>query len=421
MDRFLRLFSPTRKAVAANTISQLVGRAVGALTTFVITLVIARQLGAAGYGDFVKITTYIAFFFLLADFGINAIFLQHATTARAWSSLVVLRACLGVLLAVCSVAVLLLFPMGSTQGYTALVRVGILLYSPAILFQALITTSNAMFQKSLRYDLSAWAVVVGSVISLAAIWVLFFLSQNATVLSAITILLVGAAATAASSLFFARRLQPSSLFPLSKRDMIGLFVSSIPLGLTLLFNLVYFHADSVILTLTRPTNEVGIYGLAYKVFELVLVFPTFFMNAVYPLFLKASAPSKKFTSVFLQSFLFLFGVSVCATIVLWFFAPLVSFIKSDFVASIGALRVLALGLPFFFLSSVTMWGLIALKKQRILALVYGISMVVNIVGNIVFVPTYGYMGAAWITVASEGLVLVMSGYILLQSASTVKK
>jgi len=63
-----------KKIIAVNTITQLVGRAISAVTTLLVTLLIARELGAGGYGDFVKITTYAAFFYLAVDFGINAIF-----------------------------------------------------------------------------------------------------------------------------------------------------------------------------------------------------------------------------------------------------------------------------------------------------------------------------------------------------------
>src|SRR5207244_1517417 len=102
-----------------------------------------------------------------------------------------------------------------------------------------------------------------------------------------------------------------------------LLLPSLPLGITLLFNLVYFRADSIILTLTRPTAEVGIYGLAYKVFEIVLVFPTFFMNAVYPLLLEKqnfqfSIFNFQSKTVLRKSFLILFATSFIAAVTLWF-------------------------------------------------------------------------------------------------------
>jgi O-antigen/teichoic acid export membrane protein len=56
-----------------------------------------------------------------------------------------------------------------------------------------------------------------------------------------------------------------------------------------------------------------------------------------------------------------------------------------------------------------MWVLIAEKKQKLLLGIYGISMIINICLNYFFIPVYGYMAAAWITVGSEALVLSMSG------------
>ena len=56
-----------------------------------------------------------------------------------------------------------------------------------------------------------------------------------------------------------------------------------------------------------------------------------------------------------------------------------------------------------------MWILIAARKQHALVYIYGGSMVFNIALNMVFIPQYGYMAAAWITVASEALVLLVSG------------
>src|SRR5260221_13120858 len=67
----------TRTVVFFNTLSQLIGRATSAITTFIISLILARNLGTQGFGDFSKVTTYIAFFYLLTDLGLNAAFLKH--------------------------------------------------------------------------------------------------------------------------------------------------------------------------------------------------------------------------------------------------------------------------------------------------------------------------------------------------------
>lgn len=409
-----------KKIIAVNTASQLVGKAIGAGTSFVVAFLLARRLGAEGFGDFTKITTFVAPFFLLADFGLNAIFLQKKDDAPWWPRLLGLRVAGSVVLMFLALAVLAFVPQGTNQGYTALVRFGIVLFSPAILFQALITTANALFQKHLRYVHAMVAIAVGSAVTL-----LLVAPLSIGVLSATIAVLIGTAATAIVSFVFAGRYAPLSA-SVARPSIAGLLVPSVPLGATLLFNLVYFRADNYIITLTRPTTEVGIYGLAYKVFEVALVLPTFFMNAVYPLMLqeisdKKEAISKRFMAIFKRSLFFLLLISFLLSLLTFVAAPFLAFIKQDFAASAPALRVLSLGLPFFFLTSLTMWTLIALKKQWLLAIIYGISMIINISVNIWLIPIYGYMAAAWITVGSEAVVLALSSVLIFRYVRLVHK
>jgi len=188
----------------------------------------------------------------------------------------------------------------------------------------------------------------------------------------------------------------------------------LPLGVTLIFNVIYFHADSFILAVTRPTTEVGIYGLAYKFFEFTLVVPTFFMNAVLPILVDADAKRDQalFRRQSIKSALFLSGVSVCMMASGYIFAPFVSLIRQDFGASVLPLRILLLSLPVFYLTNVTMWIMVVKKMQKMLLSIYGTMMCINIVTNIILIPVYGYVAAAWVTVVSELLIFCASLVVL---------
>ena len=400
-----------RYVIVANTFSQLVGKIIGAGTTFFISILLAKQFGVSGYGDFVKITTYIAFFFLIADFGLNAVYLQKQKDPFAFPTLLGSRIIGGFFLVFISLAVLVFLPHGQSQGYTDVVRLGIILFSPTILFQGLITTANAVFQKHLRYNIATLSLTLGSAASLGLLLLLLRLSGNAAIIGSFA-LLGGSIITATASLFGIKRLGEPLGISFSLTHMSSLFLRAFPLGLTLLFTLVYGHIDSIILTLTRATDEVGIYGLAYKVFELILVFPTFFMNAVYPIMLQATGD--RLRVLLKKSFFFLLLVSCLLTLVTWFFAPLLTYIQEGFAASIAPLRVLSLSLPLFFVSSLTMWALVAFKKQMLLVVVYGGAMILNVSLNVWLIPQWGYMAAAWITLLSEGLVLGACGFFLLR-------
>lgn len=423
-----RIHSSTKAAVAWNTTSQLVGKVINTGTTVIISILLARKFGAQGYGDFIKITTYVAFFFLISDFGINAVYLKKSTSQEessdGWPSLLGLRIGSSFFLVFVALSVLALVPNGATQGYTNFVRLGIILFSPVIIFQALVVSANAAFQKYMRYDLATLSVAAGSLVTLGTLWVAAtYANSSFGILLGTLAILGGTMVTAAVSMVLAKRVHGKLSVSFDIGSMKRILLPAIPLGLTLLFNIVYFHADSVILTLTRSTAEVGIYGLSYKVFEVALVVPTFFMNAMYPVLLKATngkarTEGSEFKRLVRRSFAVLLVASVVSLLVLWAGAPLLSLVKADFVSSVPALRVLSLGLPIFFLSSLAMWSLVALGKQRLLVFVYGASMIGNVVLNALFVPRVGYMAAAWITVFSEGGVLACTGLLLVRFLKT---
>jgi len=402
-----------RKIITLNTVSQIVGKVVTSGTTFIVSVLIAQSLGAGGYGDFTKITTFVAFFYLFADFGLNTAYLELSENKYAHNNLLTIRTVFGLFLMFLCISILAFLPGTNIQGYTPMVKFGIIIFSFSILFQSLITTANAYFQKSFRYDYASYALSLGAITTLLTVFSFPYLGVTG-LFPSILAFLIGSFVTVVTSLFFAKKLLPTLSFSFDSILIKKMLTIAFPLGLTLLCNVVYFHADNVILTLTRSSAEVGIYGFAYKFFELPLVIPTFFMNAVFPLLLlsRKSTDWKTFIRQAKQSAVTLLLLSFIILICGYMAAPMLSFIKSDFQKSILPLRILLLSLPIFYLTSVTMWVLIALKKRAQLFFIYLISMIVNIGSNILLIPQHGYMAAAWITVVSETLVLFLSFFVI---------
>ena len=57
----------------------------------------------------------------------------------------------------------------------------------------------------------------------------------------------------------------------------------VPLGLALAINALYFRADTLIISLYEPYDEVGLYTLAYRMLELALVVGTVFLSTTFPI------------------------------------------------------------------------------------------------------------------------------------------
>ena len=56
-----------------------------------------------------------------------------------------------------------------------------------------------------------------------------------------------------------------------------------PIALSIVLTLIYFKIDTIFLSLMKPAADVGIYGVAYRVLEVLIFFPAIFSGIMMPL------------------------------------------------------------------------------------------------------------------------------------------
>ena len=149
------------RKIAANTIYQLIGKGVGVVSTVVTVALVTRALGVSQFGEYVLITTVPAFLYLLADFGLNAVFLRQVAQdnhhVQKFGSLLFLR------LGLSAATFLLALSFALLSPYAAIVKWGVMIASSTVFAQGVYTSLNALFQHNLRYDLSVLAGIASSV------------------------------------------------------------------------------------------------------------------------------------------------------------------------------------------------------------------------------------------------------------------
>lgn len=419
VSHFSALFAtPTRTTVFTNTTSQVLGRLIQSGTTFFITLILARTYGSQGYGEYTKVVSYVPLFYLIADFGMNALYVKERADRidkyLQWQNLLSTRFLFSIVLTAVSFLFILFLPSAGSRGFTPFVKLGVYVFLPTVIFQGLITSANAAFQKFKRYDFAAIATAGGSLISLlGTVSVVSLYPGHLGILYSLMALAAGTFVISVISLFYAYRLAGGLRFHADFHNSIRLLRQSIPLAITLICNLIYFRADIFILTYLRTTGEVGVYGFAYRFFEFALVVPTFFMNALFPHLVTARNPAvpgdgQRYRSLVQKSGKLLFMVSLVTSGAFWIGAPLLGLVRPEFAASIPLLRILSLGIPFFFLSSLTMWMIITEGRYKELAAIYVLSMLINIGSNFIGIPFYGAYASAWVTTLSELFTLCVS-------------
>lgn len=405
------------KIIAHNTIYQLLGKIVTMSVTMISTALITRFYGAEGYGAVSLMIGFPALFYMVADFGLNAIATRELSIEdrdinNYLGNIVLIRLLLSVVLMICASFILLFLP------YSHFVKFGVMVGLLSILTTCMIATANIGFQVKLRYDLSNIANSIGSLLFLIIVVVVLYLKVS--IIFIVFGFVVNGLVNALFSFYFLTKLKIKPIFSYDTKIIKDLLLNSVPLGLMFVFSQINFKADSILLSfLPLPKflnlnniESVGIYTLPYKIFEVSLVIPTFFMNSVYPIMVKRYSVGKdQLFKIFRKSLVFLFLAGIFCGISGLVFSDWVIeiFGGREFSQSAFVLKTLLAFVFIFYLTQPLAWLIVTLKGQKYLPYIYLFAAIVNLVLNILFIPAYSFYASAFVTWISELVILILLG------------
>lgn len=387
------------KVIASNTAAQLLAKFFGAGLTLLTTYATIRVAGLEVYGDLTKIFVLVAVGMTAIDFGLNASAIRTSRTPSLLNARFRQVLLARFLLALCSALILNLTIFFLPGGYSPEVKRIFWLGSLSIIFQGFYTSSNLYFQYHLYFWRSTLSVVAGSLFG--ALLTFLFLSLSPSLYHLVLATTLGYALLSVVSLLLLPRPLLRSLPPL--RSALRALRTSLPLGLILLLSVLASKIDTILLGIFRSSSEVGEYGFAYRIFDVILVLPVFTMNVVYPLL--THAPSSAASRTLLRQTTLTMGVlSVAIAALVWTLAPTLLYLKAGMFLSVTTLRYLILALPLFYLTAPLMWHLISRKKDKFVLFTYSLALVFNFVLNYFLIPAYGAPAAALVTGATELLI-----------------
>lgn len=395
---------------------QLLGKVVTSLSTFIILGLVSRTYGETNTGIFTLALTYLAFFYLISDFGINAHIIPRLLEDNItveWRKLLGLRVLLSLLLFLVAVAGVLIWPVDQTF------RNAVVFGSLAIFGSSVYTTAAAIFQSKLRYDLSAASILMGALVPLPLFMVL--VNNHYSIVYLMLAHMLGWLIFGTTALISIRKYIKSFLPIFDSHYIKKIILEVWPITATLILNTIYFRLDAFLLTSLRSFSDVGVYNLSYSIFQSALVVPTFIMNGYYPLMLRNFAENKDmFISNLKKTCLVMFTIAISGTLLTLILSPLVVNLLTGgkgFSGSSESLQILSLGFPAFFVSSVLMWTLVVTKKYKTMMLIYILGLVVNLVLNLILIPHFSYFGSSTATVISEYFIVTVQAIVLFKILS----
>lgn len=398
--------------ILKQTSWQLLGKLFTSISTILIISLISRNpnFKESGVGIFTLALTYLSFFYLAVDLGINAHIIKRFNNQNLeleWRKLLGLRFILASILIIICFFGASFWPK-ATSEFVQSIAIGAL----AIYAYAAFLTSNAIFQNKLRYDLASYATLFGAAVTFALI---YFLNSFNNLPYLMIGHLVGWVVCALLSIFFVKKFI-NHILPIFDLKFLKQLIKEIwPFSLTLILNTLYFRVDTFILSFSKTLVDVGIYNLAFQVFQSALVIPTFIMNGFYPILISTLLEDKKkFIKIFWQFLAGLFALSLVGTLLTLLLSPYIIgiLVGNGFLGATTSLQILSLSFPAFFVSSLLLWVLVTLKCYKTILLIYSVGLLINLSLNLILIPKYSFIGAALVTGISEYLILILQAIIL---------
>jgi O-antigen/teichoic acid export membrane protein len=396
------------KQVYLNTFYQLIAKFVSAGSAILITILITRNLGAEFYGEYSIVIAYVFMFLIFSDFGINATITKEyafdeSKAKENLSKILTLRIIIGAVVTLIALILLMFFP------YSDSIKISILILLPVLILNSLYKTSEIIFMSYHKYKYHALSVSIGSV--LMVILFILLLSQGYTGLAVYVLpTLLGYFIITIVSLIFIRSYLKINTSAIDKKYWKYALLDSAPLGVSLLLNTLMVQIDRILLSVLSTPISVGYYSLAYRLFEFILVLPTFYMNSIYAHMVTSKSKSETEYKKIFRSSIRKLGISaVVITVFMFIFAPLaIPIIWGEEMQSVVMpFLILASGTLIFYLSSPLNWKFVAEGKQKYLPYIYGLVLIFNVVMNILLIPRYNYIASAVITIISEFIILVL--------------
>lgn len=400
------------RRVTKNTVAPIVLNVVNKLIDMVFAMLMLRVLGPADAGQYYLAVVVIGWFDILTGFGLNTFLTRDVARDRSrankyLANTIVMRMSF-CLLSVPVLAGFILLRRASSPLEPRTV-LAIALFGLALIPSNISASISAVFMAYERMELPAFIATVTTVFRALVGAVALLMATGFIGLACVSI--ITNLITVVIFTILLRRLlfhpKPEFDWAFQKR----MLVDSYPLMVNSLLATLFFKVAVLLLEWqVHDTRVVGWYSTAYKYIDAVGIIPAFFTMAIFPLMSRYAAESKEgLLKAYRLAIKLLLSFAFPGALLGWALSyPLISILGGSQYLPYSAqiLGIMIWYMPLGFINSVTQYVLIALNKQRFLTGAFAIGLAFNLVANIILIRRYGYIASAYITVASEFVLLV---------------
>ena len=394
------------KRMMKNTSWLLGGTVISGVINFFVIIYLARILGAAAFGLFFFVQAFLSYLILFVDSGISMLGVKEIASNmnKAGSiiiNIVMIRFVLAVIIYLISVVAVLLLPIQSDIRILFFITLSVIFYralSTDWIFQGLEKMEYITLSK-LCYSLPYLFVIV------------YLIKKPDDLLKVPTIqMLFGVLVSIIFLIIIYKKL---FLFKIATVDILSwrkYLFAAVPLSAAMLLNQVYSNLDSIMLGIMKSTSVVGYYNASYHVFNVMInvffIWQSTALPVVSGLITKDLAKAKVFLDKYIRLTLL---IAIPVAVVVNITAPLIINVVfgNNYNDAIVSLMILVWTLiPLVIGSIYGITIMIPTGQYNKLYIAAGLGAIVNILLNIILIPSLSYVGAAYATIFAYVIVAI---------------
>ena len=189
---------------------------------------------------------------------------------------------------------------------------------------------------------------------------------------------------------------------------------TLPLFLAVVFNLLYDKVDLIIISKYLTYQDVAFYNIAYGLFKSSSLAFSFILVSGYSQVSYLSSNLKAVKLFIKKNIIVILSITITLSCLIYIFSDLIMMCIYGYKYrnSIEILKILTFATIFIGLNNLTGNVLNGLKLYKENMVVTFVALFLNLLLNVLFLPCYGIIAAAYITILTELIVLLGDTLVL---------
>jgi O-antigen/teichoic acid export membrane protein len=396
------------------------GQIVAKLINFLLILLLTRIFSEEDFGIFSYTLAYTGMFMILCNLGLNTLVIRDIAKDRSCARQIV-EDMFPIIFYLSFVSLILMNGIAWLSGWPAYERMIILLLSFYVVFDAFSRSFISVMRAYERMEFESAINILERIflIILTILIGIFNLSLTILVLSFMAAELIKVIISVA----IVKNKLVNFNIKFHTVNYLSLIKNALPFALMAIFTTISMRIDTVMIKIFHSSELSGVYNIAHKIIDSITFIPENIYYAFFPVLASLYIIDRnKFTYTFLKALKLISLLAIPVSCFLYFWASdIISLLfEPRYFTAYIALKWLALAVGALFIKYAVAVVMNVIGKQHLFSMYVGISMILNILLNLLLIPKYGIVGAGIATISSESITTI-TGLISLRNLLPINK